>query len=153
RRRHTRFSRDWSSDVCSSDLQAGQAVQQAPDLAREQTRGNPLAAGLVAFGVGLLASSLVPASTAEQEKAAELMERGGEALEPVKQAAAESAQHLKEGAREVTQSAAAEVKDTAAQAARTTQDEARDRTGEVQDQARESGGHLKDEARNRSGPA
>src|SRR5690606_20529495 len=23
RRRHTRFSRDWSSDVCSSDLQAG----------------------------------------------------------------------------------------------------------------------------------
>src|SRR5690606_39518083 len=26
RRRHTRFSRDWSSDVCSSDLQSG-AVQ------------------------------------------------------------------------------------------------------------------------------
>src|SRR5690606_39814937 len=24
RRRHTRFSRDWSSDVCSSDLLAGQ---------------------------------------------------------------------------------------------------------------------------------
>src|SRR5690606_40376573 len=24
RRRHTRFSRDWSSDVCSSDLQAQQ---------------------------------------------------------------------------------------------------------------------------------
>src|SRR5690606_40982573 len=23
RRRHTRFSRDWSSDVCSSDLEAG----------------------------------------------------------------------------------------------------------------------------------
>src|SRR5690606_39382754 len=23
RRRHTRFSRDWSSDVCSSDLQGG----------------------------------------------------------------------------------------------------------------------------------
>src|SRR5690606_40369115 len=25
RRRHTRFSRDWSSDVCSSDLDAGVA--------------------------------------------------------------------------------------------------------------------------------
>src|SRR5690606_40727513 len=25
RRRHTRFSRDWSSDVCSSDLNAGVA--------------------------------------------------------------------------------------------------------------------------------
>src|SRR5690606_39719343 len=26
RRRHTRFSRDWSSDVCSSDLGQGDAV-------------------------------------------------------------------------------------------------------------------------------
>src|SRR5690606_39979027 len=26
RRRHTRFSRDWSSDVCSSDLSAGEQV-------------------------------------------------------------------------------------------------------------------------------
>src|SRR5690606_40793203 len=30
RRRHTRFSRDWSSDVCSSDLEEGEAV--AADL-------------------------------------------------------------------------------------------------------------------------
>src|SRR5690606_40119049 len=29
RRRHTRFSRDWSSDVCSSDLN-GIAVREAP---------------------------------------------------------------------------------------------------------------------------
>src|SRR5690606_40754877 len=28
RRRHTRFSRDWSSDVCSSDLKMG----EAPDV-------------------------------------------------------------------------------------------------------------------------
>src|SRR5690606_41152831 len=42
RRRHTRFSRDWSSDVCSSDLIASQVVQnilpcpfeQCPDPAR-----------------------------------------------------------------------------------------------------------------------
>src|SRR5690606_39579186 len=27
RRRHTRFSRDWSSDVCSSDLEVAQAVR------------------------------------------------------------------------------------------------------------------------------
>src|SRR5690606_4461058 len=27
RRRHTRFSRDWSSDVCSSDLRVGAAEQ------------------------------------------------------------------------------------------------------------------------------
>src|SRR5690606_40435749 len=28
RRRHTRFSRDWSSDVCSSDLGTGTVVQR-----------------------------------------------------------------------------------------------------------------------------
>src|SRR5690606_39676760 len=27
RRRHTRFSRDWSSDVCSSDLSQGKSAQ------------------------------------------------------------------------------------------------------------------------------
>src|SRR5690606_35716148 len=31
RRRHTRFSRDWSSDVCSSDL----STLQAPDVEQE----------------------------------------------------------------------------------------------------------------------
>src|SRR5690606_39420467 len=45
RRRHTRFSRDWSSDVCSSDLSArergegglrfaGEAVEQAEVIMR-----------------------------------------------------------------------------------------------------------------------
>src|SRR5690606_40052860 len=29
RRRHTRFSRDWSSDVCSSDLNQGYGLQVA----------------------------------------------------------------------------------------------------------------------------
>lgn len=87
--------------------QTGHAVQQTPDMARSQTQGNPLAAGLVAFGVGLLASSLVPASRAERQKASELMH--SEALEPVKQAATESAQHLKEGAKEVTQGAAGDM--------------------------------------------
>src|SRR5690606_28604770 len=32
RRRHTRFSRDWSSDVCSSDLGFGEDIGKARDL-------------------------------------------------------------------------------------------------------------------------
>src|SRR5690606_40435944 len=35
RRRHTRFSRDWSSDVCSSDLAAFAAAAAGPDPAGE----------------------------------------------------------------------------------------------------------------------
>src|SRR5690606_39681918 len=37
RRRHTRFSRDWSSDVCSSDLTAGPDL--TPAKALEDGRG------------------------------------------------------------------------------------------------------------------
>src|SRR5690606_40970405 len=33
-RRHTRFSRDWSSDVCSSDLVAGHDVARHPRRVR-----------------------------------------------------------------------------------------------------------------------
>src|SRR6266550_6160447 len=35
RRRHTRCSRDWSSDVCSSDLLA--LAEQGPDVRRHKT--------------------------------------------------------------------------------------------------------------------
>src|SRR5690606_40802963 len=35
RRRHTRFSRDWSSDVCSSDLKEHKPSNSAIDAANE----------------------------------------------------------------------------------------------------------------------
>src|SRR5690606_23428478 len=40
RRRHTRFSRDWSSDVCSSDLRAARAFERHDQrrLARQRAR-------------------------------------------------------------------------------------------------------------------
>src|SRR5690606_40468514 len=40
RRRHTSFSRDWSSDVCSSDLQRPVMgiVEKADDLTRHRAR-------------------------------------------------------------------------------------------------------------------
>src|SRR5690606_39788328 len=48
RRRHTRFSRDWSSDVCSSDLQApgtGKAYRTRP-LAEHRVSQDPKFADL-----------------------------------------------------------------------------------------------------------
>src|SRR5690606_40083257 len=38
RRRHTRFSRDWSSDVCSSDLADSSAQQQKRKYCRSDHR-------------------------------------------------------------------------------------------------------------------
>src|SRR5690606_21528631 len=38
-RRHTRFSRDWSSDVCSSDLAAARLATEIIDDARDRANG------------------------------------------------------------------------------------------------------------------
>src|SRR5690606_39351472 len=54
RRRHTRFSRDWSSDVCSSDLEArrGMAyVPEAPALYDQFTPLEILRMGLSMYGI------------------------------------------------------------------------------------------------------
>src|SRR5690606_40083509 len=47
RRRHTRFSRDWSSDVCSSDLEMGEIVEMADVVAFKL---EPRAEGLADLG-------------------------------------------------------------------------------------------------------
>src|SRR5690606_4653937 len=44
RRRHTRFSRDWSSDVCSSDLGARRAEDLAEEIPEEVVEVDPLEA-------------------------------------------------------------------------------------------------------------
>ncbi|MEZ2390227.1 DUF3618 domain-containing protein [bacterium RCC_150] len=110
---------------------AGAAVTDMPHKVARQAQGNPLAAGLVAFGAGMLLSSLIPASEKEQQAATALkdaaqplteeaasaaktvaqglQEPAREAMENVKATATESAQHLKtEG-----QTAVSDVKDTA----------------------------------------
>src|SRR3712207_6044543 len=46
-----------AESVQGAAQQAAQAVQQAPDTIVRQAQGNPLAAGLIAFGVGWLVSS------------------------------------------------------------------------------------------------
>src|SRR5690606_40976229 len=42
RRRHTRFSRDWSSDVCSSDLVRAPGLGPGAHRGRGQALGQPL---------------------------------------------------------------------------------------------------------------
>src|SRR6478752_6501811 len=45
----------------------GDAVSNAPNAVARKAQGSPLAAGLIAFGAGLLVSSLLPASRVEQQ--------------------------------------------------------------------------------------
>jgi hypothetical protein len=99
----------------------------APQAVRTQTQGNPLAAGLIAFGVGWLASSLVPATQREQDLARAAQEKATELAEPLKQSAQEVASNMQQP----LQHAAEEIKSTATEAASETADHARSAAADV----------------------
>jgi gas vesicle protein len=122
-------------DAASS---AASAVQQAPDTVIRQAQGNPLAAGLIAFGVGWLVSSLLPVSEKEtqlaQQAESTVREHKDTLLEPAKQAAQEMGEQLKPAA----QQAVEEVKSTAQDAAATVKDEGQSAAQDVKGQAQQS---------------
>ncbi|GAA4811231.1 DUF3618 domain-containing protein [Streptomyces ziwulingensis] len=105
--------------------QVGDALAQAPTQVKEQTKGSPLAAGVIAFGAGMLAAALLPPTKAEERASGVLREHAGEFVEPVKQQATRAAQEVKEELRQPAADAVENVKSTARDAARTTEDEAR----------------------------
>ena len=113
-------------------------VQQAPDMAIRQTQGNPLAAGLIAFGVGWLVSSLMPASEKEKQLAQQaesaIKEHKDTLLEPAKQAAQEMGEQLKPAAQDAVES----VKYTAQDAAATVKGEGQTAVEDVQGQAQQA---------------
>jgi hypothetical protein len=122
-------------DAASS---AATVVQQAPDMVVRQAQGNPLAAGVIAFGVGWLVSSLLPVSEAEKQMAQQaesaVREHKDTLLEPAKQAGQEMADQLKPAA----QHAVEEVKSTAQDAAATVKDQGQSAVQDVQGQAQQS---------------
>jgi hypothetical protein len=123
-----------------------EAASSAPAAVRQQAQGNPLAVGLIAFGVGWLVSSVLPASEAEKQAAVQVKDKTTETVQPMaQQAAKDVAQNLKEPA----QQAVEEVKSTASDAASTVTDQAKSATDDVKDQAKSAAGDLKDQAQNR----
>lgn len=113
---------------------AERAAEAAQDVRRQtmrQTQGNPIAAGLIAFGGGLLVASLLPRSRTEQQIVAEIGDRASDVIEPARQALAESAGHLKEDLGSDLRDAAGEVRQTAADATRTTAEHGREAVRDV----------------------
>jgi hypothetical protein len=104
-------------------------------MAKERTRGAPLAAGLVAFAAGWVISAALPPSAKERQLAADAKDS---AIEPVKQHAGELAQDLKENLQEPTQEAIEHVKDSASSAAQEVKDESRSAATDVKGQAQQS---------------
>ena len=90
-----------ASDVGSS---VGETVGDLPHKAAQTARGNPIAVGLVAFGLGWLAASLIPASGKERELAETAKEKAAPAMENLKESAQSVAEGMKEPAKEAAQS-------------------------------------------------
>ena len=91
---------------------AGAAIGDAPHQVKARTQGNPLAAGLIAFGAGMLLSSLIPASEKEREAAEALKVKA----EPLTTELTEAAKDVAEGLKAPAQDAMENVKATAAEA-------------------------------------
>jgi len=114
--------------------QARQAVGQAPGTVKAKTRGNPLAAGVIAFGAGLLISSLIPSSQKEQRAVSQLQEN----LEPLKEKATDAVKEVADNLRQPAQDAAASVKESAQAAVGTVKDEGSSAVGDVKGQVQDS---------------
>jgi uncharacterized protein YjbJ (UPF0337 family) len=114
-------------------------VSDAPSQVQRKTRGNPLAAGLIAFGIGYLISSAIPSSEKEQEAASRLQEKAAPLTDKVRGAASDVADQLREPA----QQAAASIKDTATDAVANVKDQGTTAKDDVQGQVRDSAGTVK----------
>jgi hypothetical protein len=122
---------------------AGAAIGDAPAQVKAKTQGNPLAAGLIAFGAGLLVSSLLPASRVEQQAAENIKDTAQPLVDDLTDTAKEVAGNLKEPA----QQAMEEVKSTAADAAATVKDDATSAVDDVKTQAQDSKDTVQQAAR------
>jgi hypothetical protein len=110
----------------------GDSVRIVPRAVAQQAQGNPIAAGIIAFGVGMLAATLIPVTDAERRAGQQLKENAGDLTDRAKDVAGEMKQDLSDSA----QQAAGQVRDVAQDAARTTAEQARSGAQEVKTEAR-----------------
>ena len=121
----------------------GDTVTDAPTAVARKAQGSPIAAGLIAFGAGLLVSSMLPASRAEQQAAQAVKDTAQPLVDDLTDTAKEIAGNLQEPA----QQALEEVKATATDSTATVRDEAASAAADVKAKAAESKDTLQQAAR------
>lgn len=124
-----------AADSANENLSdVGASISDAPLQMKSKTQGNPIAAGLIAFGVGLLAASLIPISQKEREAADSLKT----AAEPMTANLTEAAKDLAEGLKEPAQDAMEQVKATATEGLQHVKAEGQDAATDVKGHASEA---------------
>jgi cell division septum initiation protein DivIVA len=123
---------DTAASTAGAIGHVGDRMAEAPEMAKQRVQGNPLAAGMIAFGAGLLVASLLPPSRREQEMTR--MAEGG--LQRAAEQVRESGQQVMSDLRDDTREAVGQVREVAGDAA-----------SAITEQTRESADHLTDDAR------
>lgn len=122
---------DGADSARQAASRVGEAASSSPGAVQERARGNPFAAGVVAFGLGWLVSSLLPASPVETRAAAKVREvaedQGGAVTDEIKSAASQIAENVREPARQAVQA----VQETARDSGQRVSDEARGQAEEA----------------------
>ncbi|WP_404432399.1 DUF3618 domain-containing protein [Microbacterium lacus] len=129
---------DAGSAVSGAGSSAADGIGDAKDRVVAKAQGNPIAVGLIAFGAGLLISSMFPASSREKDIAADVKDKAQPLLDEVTEVAKDVGTHLKDPA----QQAATAVKDAAADSVETVKARSEDAVDEVKDQAHTSAEHV-----------
>jgi len=127
-----------AGNVQSAAHSAVGAVHQAPDTIQRQAQGNPMAAGLIAFGVGWLVSSLLPTSEKEKQLAAQAESAVKDHSQPLVDQAKNVAQEIGDNLKPLAQDAVESVKSTAQDGVQTVKAEGQSAAQDVQGQAQES---------------
>ena len=128
-------AQDSAQSVSSAGQTVGDTASGAVQTIEEKAQGNPLAAGLVAFGAGMVLGSLIPASRTEAKATQKAMDVAREQGQPVIDQAKAAGQDMAEQLKQSAGDAAQEVKSTAQESAQ-----------HVTDEAKASGQHVKDAA-------
>jgi cell division septum initiation protein DivIVA len=103
--------------VSSATSSAGSAIEDRVD-------GSPLAAGLVAFGAGLVIAGLIPATKAEAQGAQRLKEAAQEHGQPIMDQARSAAQEVGDQLKDKASEAADEIRSSAQESADRVKEEA-----------------------------
>ena len=128
-----------AKDTAAAKLSdAGTAISHAPDQVKTKSQGNPLAAGLIAFGAGMLVSSLIPPSQKEREAAQQLKTAAEPLATQVTDAAKDMVQDLKEPAQEAMEN----VKSTATEGVQNVKAEGQGAVTDVKDRATDAKDHV-----------
>ena len=124
-------------------IHAKENIMGSPEQHRHEPSLGDRAHGVIAFGAGLLLSSLIPASRVEQRAAEGLKEQAAPLVDEAKQAAQQLREDLEPAARE----AAGSVKESAAEAASHLKEQGTDTAQDLKAESQDAARQVKDTAK------